>query len=246
MYEIDRGVQTRLTTNIQAQIAPVWSPDASQIAFVQGLRSGRDEFVLTTVAADGAGKPRDVYVSKDRMEISDWSRDGRYFLVDRGNIGASEIWVFPVAEPAKAFPFIQASFLQRSGQFSPDGRWVAYISQQTGRSEVYVTSFPGGESRSQVSANGGRQPRWSPDGKEIYFVAGDDQLLAATVDGRGPRFEVKDVRPLFRVNMYTGPRVGMYGYDVSLDGKRFLINDAGEASVPRVALVTNWTAELAK
>jgi Tol biopolymer transport system component len=246
VYEIDRGVQTRLTTNIQAQIAPVWSPDGSLIAFVEGLRRGRDEFVLSTVAADGAGKPREVYVSKDRMEISDWSRDGRYFLVDRGNIGASEIWVFPVAEPAKAFPFVQASFLQRSGQFSPDGRWVAYISQQTGRSEVYVTSFPGGESRSQVSANGGRQPRWSPDGKEIYFVAGDDQLLAATVDGRGPRFEVKDVRPLFRVNMYTGPRVGMYGYDVSPDGKRFLVNDAGEASVPRVALVTNWTAELQK
>jgi Tol biopolymer transport system component len=246
VYELDRGVQARLTTNIQAQIAPVWSPDGSQIAFIEGLRGGRDEFVLSTVAADGAGKPREVHVSKDRMEVTDWSRDGRYFLVDRGNIGASQIWVYPVAEPAKAYALVQTSFQHRSGQFSPDGRWVAYTSQQTGRSEVYVTSFPSGEARAQVSGNGGRQPRWSPDGREIYFVSGADEMVAASVDGSGPRFVVKDVRPLFRVNLYTGPRIGMYGYDVAPDGKRLLVNDAGEASVPRVALVTNWTAELGK
>jgi Tol biopolymer transport system component len=244
VYELDRGVQARLTTNIQAQIAPVWSPDGSQIAFIEGLRGGRDEFVLSTVAADGAGKPKEVYVSNDRMEVTDWSRDGRYFLVDRGNIGASQIWVYPVAEPAKAYPLVQTSFQHRSGQFSPDGRWVAYTSQQTGRNEVYVTSFPSGEARSQVSGNGGRQPRWSPDGRAMYFVAANDELTSATVDGSGSRFVVKDVRPLFRVNMYTGPRIGMYGYDVSPDGKRLLINDAGEATVPRVTLVTNWTAAL--
>ncbi len=244
VYELDRGVQTRLTTNVQAQIAPVWSPDGSQIAFVQGLREGRDEFVLATVAADGAGKQKDVYVSKERLEVTDWSRDGRYFLVDRGNIGASDIWVYPVADPAKGFPLVQSSFQQRNGHFSPDGRWVAYRSQQAGRSEVFVTSFPTGDARWQVSGNGGRQPRWSPDGRELYFVSATDELSAATVDGSGARFVVKVVRPLFRVNMYTGPRVGMNGYDVSADGKRFLINDAGEASVPRVALVTNWTAEL--
>ena len=109
-----------------------------------------------------------------------------------------------------------------------------------------MTSFPTGEARSQVSGNGGRQPRWSPDGREIYFVSGADEMVAASVDGSGPRFVVKDVRPLFRVNLYTGPRTGLYGYDVSPDGKRLLVNDAGEASVPRVALVMNWTAALAK
>jgi Tol biopolymer transport system component len=246
VYELDRGVQARLTTNIQAQIAPVWSPDGSQIAFIEGLRGGRDEFILSTVAADGAGKPKEIYVSKERMEVSDWSPDGRYFLVDRGNIGASQIVVYPIAEPAKTYPLVQTSFLHRSGQFSPDGRWVTYISQQTGRNEVYVTSFPGGEQRTQVSGNGGRQPRWSPDGRAIYFVTASDELAVATVDGSGPRFVVKETRPLFRVNMYTGPRSGMYGYAVSPDGKRLLINDAGDATVPRVALVTNWTAGLKK
>jgi hypothetical protein len=178
--------------------------------------------------------------------VADWSPDGRYLLVDRGNIGATDIWVFPIAEPAKAFPLVQSQFLERSGQFSPDGRWVAYTSGHTGRDEVYVTSFPSGGARWQVSGGGGTQPRWRPDGRELYFVSADGDLTAAAVNASSPRFEVKDVRPLFRANMFTGPRFGLYGYDVSADGKRFLVNDAGEAGVSRVALVVNWTAELAK
>jgi len=245
VYELDRGVQTRLTTNVQAQIAPVWSPDGSEIFFVQGLGGG-EVFVLTTLAADGAGKLKDVYRSKERLEVTDWSRDRRYLLVDRGNIGASDIWVLPVADPAKAFPLVQSPFLERSGQFSPDVRWVAYTSQHTGRDEVYVTSFPSGGARWQVSGSGGTQPRWKPDGRELYFVSADGELSAAAVDGSGSRFEVKDIRPLFRVSMFTGPRFGLYGYDVSADGKRFLVNDAVEAGQPRVALVTNWAAGLTR
>ncbi len=244
VYELDRGVQTRLTTNVQAQIAPVWSPDGSRIVFVQGLRGGRAEFVLATIAADEAGKQKDIYESKERFEVTDWSRDGRYLLLDRGNIGATDIWAFPVDDPAKAFPLVQSPFLEGSGQFSPDGRWVAYTSQHTGRDEVYVTSFPSGGARWQVSGGGGTQPRWGPDGRQLYFVSSAGELTSAAVDSSGSRLDVKDVQPLFRANMFTGPRVGMYGYDVSPDGKRFLVNDAGEAGVARVALVTNWTAEL--
>jgi eukaryotic-like serine/threonine-protein kinase len=245
VYELDRGVQTRLTTDAEAQVAPVWSPDGSEIAFVQGLGGGSD-FILSTVAADGAGQPKEKMRSKERLEVTDWSHDGRYLLVDRGNIGASDIWTFPVADPAKAFPLVRSPFLEYSGQFSPDGRWVAYVSKHTGRDEVYVSSFPSAGARWQVSGSGGAQPRWSPDGRELYFVSASDELSAASVDGTGSRFVVKDVHPLFRVNMFIGPRSGLYGYDVAPDGKRFLVSDTGEAGLTRVALVTNWTAALAK
>jgi hypothetical protein len=97
-----------------------------------------------------------------------------------------------------------------------------------------------------VSGSGGTQPRWRGDGRELFFVSANGDMTAAAVDGTGARFEVKDVRSLFRVNMFAGPRFGLYGYDVSPDGKRLLVNDAGEANVPRVALVTNWTAGLKK
>jgi serine/threonine protein kinase len=246
VYELERGVQTRLTTNVQAQVAPVWSPDGSRIVFVQGLREGREEFILAMIGANEAGKQTDIFVSKERLEVTDWSPDGRYLLANRGNISASDIWVVTVADPQNGFALVKSEFNEESGQFSPDGRWVGYISEHTGRNEVYVTSFPGGGTRWQVSASGGTQPRWSPDGRELYFVSPTDELIAAAVDGSKDRFEVNEVRPLFHARMFSGPRVGMYGYAVSPDGKRFLVNDAGEAGGARVALVTNWTAKLPK
>ena len=247
VYELDRGVRTRLTTAAQVTVSPVWSPDGAQIVFcTQELARAPLEFRLTTMSSYGAGERKIFFRSKERVEPSDWSRDGRFVLVDRGNIGAQDVWVVPVAEPDKAFPLVQTPSSERAGQFSPDGRWVAYQSLQTGRSEIYVTPFPGGGGRWQVSATGGTQPRWSRDGRELYFVSGDNDLTVATVEGTGSRFEVKDVRPLFRVNLFRGPRVGLHSYAPAPDGKRFLINDAGEAGVPRVALVTNWTALLKK
>lgn len=176
----------------------------------------------------------------------DGRKTARYVLVDHGNIGAQDVWMIPLSEPDKAAPLVQSQFPERGGQLSPDGRWVACQSIQTNRNEIYVTPFPGGGARFQVSAGGGTQPRWSADGRELYFVSAMDELMVATVDGRGTRLEVKEVKPLFRVNLYRGPRVSLHSYDVSPDGKRLLINDAGEVGVPRVALVTNWTAMLAK
>ncbi len=247
VYELERGVRTRLTTAAQVQVSPLWSPDGSEIIYSSQRISGESiEFVLTGLASDGAGARRVVYRSKERTEPTDWSRDGRYLLVDHGNIGAQDVWMIPLSEPDKAAPLVQSQFQERGGQFSPDGRWVAYQSLQTSRNEIYVTPFPGGGARWQVSATGGTQPRWSADGRELYFVSPVDDLMVATVDGLGTRFEVKEVKPLYRVNLYRGPRLGLHSYDVSPDGKRFLINDAGEVGVPRVALVTNWMTELAK
>jgi eukaryotic-like serine/threonine-protein kinase len=247
VYELERNVRTRLTNAAQVTISPLWSPDGARILYVSQSRTSLPlEFAMTIIAADAATEKKVVYRTTERLETTDWSRDGRYVLVDWGNIGSQDVWVVSLTEPVKAFPLVQTESPERAGQFSPDGRWVAYQSLQTGRNEIYVTPFPGGGARYQVSGNGGAQARWSRDGKQLYFVSGDDDLTVATVDGTGSRFEVSDVRPLFRVNLFRGPRVGLVSYAIAPDGKRFLINDAGEAGVPRVALVTNWTSELAK
>ena len=247
IVELDRGVRTRLTTNAQVIVSPCWSRDGRQIVFVTGesLDKPEVEYVLSMLPADGAGQRKVITKSSIRIEPTDWSRDGKFVLLDKGTIGATDIWAVPLAQPEKAFPLVESPFYDGSGQFSPDGRWVAYMSQQSGRFEVYVTAFPAGGARWQISANTGSQPRWGADGKTLYYVTLGGELMEASVDGQGPQFVVKDVKPRFPVNLFVGPRIS-WGYDVAADGKRFLISSAGQTEKPRVVVISNWDAGLKK
>jgi len=243
IFDLDRGIRMRSTTGALVTSSAAWSPDGSRLALLTLL--GTDQFTVAAAPANGAGTLEVLSRPEERCEPTDWSPDGRYLLCDHGNIGATDIWVLPLADPAKAFPLVATPFLDRGGQFSPDGRWVAYVSIESSRNEVYVTPFPTGGAKWRASANGGTQPRWRRDGRRLFFISADSDLMAAEVEIRGDRFEVSDARPLFRVNLYAGPRgFFMHGYDVFPDGARFLINSAGEAGQPRVALVTNWEAAL--
>ncbi len=240
IYELERGLRTRLTTDAQVIMSPVWSPDGTEILFVGGV-----DYVMKRMSSDGAGEPRVVLRSDVRIEPSDWSGDGRHVIVNRGNIGATDIWAYPLADLEKAFPLVQSPFTDFDGRFSPDGRWIAYVSMQTGRQEVYVTAFPAGGARWQVSASGGMQPHWAPDGKTLYFVSLESQLMAAAVDESQTQFRVRGVELLFPVNPFVGPRASS-GFEPSPDGKRFLVNSAGDVEVSRVVLITNWTSQLPK
>jgi hypothetical protein len=242
IQDLDRGVRQRATNQGQVISAPTWSPDGSEIAFVSQFP---EHFVLSAVPSNGAATLRTILNTKDRVEPTDWSRDGRYILCDKGELGATHVWAFPVADPSKAFAVVETTFAERSGQFSPDGRWVAYRSLESGKEEIYVTPFPGGGAKTQISVRGGTAPRWSHDGRQLYYVSTNNDLMAVEVDGRGGRFEAKTPRNRFRVNPFIGPRQGFHEYDVGRDG-RFLVNSAGEAEQPRAALVANWNAELAK
>jgi Tol biopolymer transport system component len=242
VYDLERGIRTRLTTNAQVTMSPQWSPDGTQLLFTSQIDVS--EFPLGTTPVDGGGEKKILYRSKERIEVTDWSRDGRYVLVDRGNIGATDIWAIPLAEPEKGFPIVASPAYRTGGQFSPDGNWVAYNTRETGRAEVYVSSFPGRSARWQVSANGGTQPRWSRDGRSLYFVSSAGELTEATFEIKGSQLQVRDVKPLFRVNLFTGPRLGAHGYDVAPDGKKFLLNNAGETGGARIALVSRWEAGL--
>jgi Tol biopolymer transport system component len=244
VHDLDRGVRTRLTRDERVFASPVWSPDGSEILYC--AQKPPNDYHLAVVRADGAGKKRVVLTSKDRTEPTDWSPDGRYVLIDRGNIGVSDIWVYPLADPTKAFALVQGPFWESSGQFSPDGRWVAYRSAETGRAEIYVTPFSGEGARWQISTAGGTAPRWSRDGRTLYFFSLNQEFMAATYEVRAGSFAVKEVRRLFPMNVFTGPRLGIPAYDVSPDGKRFLVSSAGESGETRVALISNWPAELPK
>lgn len=147
----------------------------------------------------------------------------------------------PLSGDRKPIPFVNTQFSEAPGTFSPDGRWVAYASNESSRNEVYVAPFPGPGGKRQVSTAGGGFPRWRRDGTEIFYVDPDRKLVAAVVNGRGVSFEVGVVKPLFETRV-TGPR---YEYAVTADGQRFLINTESEqAGSTPITVVTNWTAGL--
>ena len=195
IYELERGVRARLTTDESVLPSPLWSPDGSEILFVRGnpAEAQNPDYVVATIPSFGAGEKKIILRSPVRLETTDWSRDGRYLLFDKGNIGATDIWAMAFAQPDKPFPVVQTPFLDTTGLFSPDGRWIAYVSMQTGVWEVFVTAFPAGGAPYQVSASGGRLPLWSADGKTLYFIGPEERAHGG--GGRRKRSPVRDSDP---------------------------------------------------
>jgi Tol biopolymer transport system component len=203
--------------------------------------------------SDASSAEEPLFASDTDKVSSSWSPDGKFLLYF--NIGGSktgrDVWVLPLtpatsgakSEAAKPFPFVQTPFQDQDGKFSPDGRWVAYVSNESQRNEVYVAPFPGPGGKQQISVAGGTFPRWRGDGKEIFYVAPDQRLMAAEVTARGNTFSVGQVRPLFG----PVPVTRGYLYDVSADGQQFLLAVTPEqtASEP-LTLVENWSAGLKK
>jgi hypothetical protein len=177
---------------------------------------------------------------------SDWSRDGRYLIytADSGGPGGLDIWYLrrkPDGNGFEPVPFLEGRFNQQSGKLSPDGRFLAYCSDGSGRSEVYVRPFPEGGGQSQVSPAGGCEPRWSHDGKELFYVVGNTLMAAAVTTSAG--FSAGAVVRLFQD---AGLAQGRNRYDVSADGKRFLMIEqvqGDEAKAPAIHIVQNWFEE---
>ena len=176
----------------------------------------------------------------------DWSPDGKYLLysVDDPENGR-DLWFLERKEDGNGFdsvPFLQTSFNERAPKFSPSGRFVAYVSDQSGQDQVYVRPFPEGEGQWQVSSQGGRQPRWSRDGKELFYVEGDT-LMAVEVSTR-PSFTTGATTRLFQdANLRLTQQ---HRYDVSADGQRFVLVETIEseqAKAPSIHVVENWFAE---
>ncbi len=236
LLDAQRGTESRLTFRPAFYGNPVWSGDGRSIYF-DSDRDGVEDIFRKSVAG---GDERVVLRSPLWKNLNDASADGRFltFMNQAPGTGA-DLWALPLFGDEKPFPILITRFAEQGGTFSPDGRWIAYVSNETGRDEVYVRPFQSGTSKWQVSATGGERPRWGRDGKELFFVSADGQLMAASVKA-GATFEPGDVRALFRTD-------GILSIDVAADGQRFLAVKVLEGQKhPGLALVTDWRSELEK
>ncbi len=234
--DLKRGVASRLTFDPSPDGGPVWSPDGARIAFASE-RKGRP---LLLKSATGAGAEETLFGSEDVKNTTDWSRDGRFLLFNRNmQKTKTDIWVLPFFGDRKPFPFLQSVFTERNGRFSPDGRWVAYVSDESGRLEIYVRPFPAAGGKWQISTTGGQQPHWGADGKELFYLTPDRQLMAVEVK-LGSEFQASTPKVLLAADML--PRTALLGFEVSGDSRRFLLGVGPEDTPTPITLVLNWTA----
>jgi len=246
--DIKRNLRTRFTFDAADEMSPVWSADGRDVFFAS-RRSGRLD--IYKKPASGEGTESEIFTdNQNNLYPSSVSRDGKNLLFFTGNAVSStgnDIWVLPLTGDGKARPLVQTRFNDNYPDISPDGRWVAYTSNESGRYEIYVTPFQGPGGKWQISQGGGTYPRWRGDSAEIFFQTPDGPLMAATVDGRGTAFVVGEVKRLFaphiRVANFAGSNA--QNYDVAPDGQRFLIALTEDASIePPITLVTNWTSAI--
>ena len=175
----------------------------------------------------------------------DWSADGRFLLYDSLDPKRGfDIWALPLEGDRKPFAVVQTDFNERLAQFSPDGTWIAYQSDKTGRFEIYVQPFPGPGGDSRVSIDGGAQVRWNPNGKELFYIAADDRLMAVPIRfvSNGKTVELGTPLGLFATNVgSTAINTNRQQYAVSPDGQSFVMNSVvGEASASPITVILNW------
>src|SRR5579864_1531554 len=244
IYDLARNLRTRFTFGSGNENAGVWSPDGSSIVFNSSSKGHLD---LYRKLASGAGEEV-LYADELSKSPTSWSPDGKFILYNSrlGPRAGAGLWVLPLEGERKPFPFLKTAFNEGDGHFSPDGHWVAYESNESGRYEIYIAPFPGSGGRSQVSSAGGIQARWRSDGKELFYIAPDGWLMAAGIGVKGREMLIGPPRRLF------GPLLAVlavgYQYDVSPDGQRFLAILPNEQAAPPepLTVVLNWTAGLKK
>jgi serine/threonine protein kinase len=232
VLDLSRGVRTRLTFGPVANTSPVWSPDGKWIAYASP-RTGR--FNLYRKPSDGSGAEELLLTDDQGIDPSDWSHDGKYLIYTRGG-PTGQTWALPLQGERKPSMVLSRGAFAK---FSPDGRWLAYTSDESGAFEVYVVAFGGGQAKYQVSANAGQLPRWSRDGKELYFLDATFDIFAVPVRDAGGALQFGV--PQTVVSNWSAP---LAFYDVAPDGKKILLNRIAQQVSQSVTVVTSFTAGL--
>jgi Tol biopolymer transport system component len=239
VHDLQRGGLSAVTSADDFAFFNIWSPDGQRLTFAAETRH------IGLRSADGAGVAERLHTSETDAAPSSWSTDGRLLAFVEGHPEtAADIWIQDLSDPKRPRrPFLQTAANETYPEFSPDGRWLAYTSNQSGTEEVYVQPYPGPGPRVQVSTNGGRSPAWGRDGAEIYYWQSAMMAVAARPTSTG--FAVDAPRKLFDGGFtLTGP---VRGFDVAPDGSRFLM--ARPKPLPpqppiELVLVENWFEEL--
>ena len=240
LYELSRPVASRFTFDPGYDSAPVWSPDDDRIVFRSTRGGAGSDLYLKTVGS--AANEEVLLANESNTAPTDWSPDGEFIALRVGPRDQNDIWVFSIQDQ-KATPFLATTFNEQEGQFSPDGKWLVYVSDESGQPEIYVQPFPGPGAKWRVSTKGGGMPRWGPDGRELFYLATDQKLMRVDIK-MAPEVEIGEPQSLFLTRIKV-LGLGPTQYDVSADGQRFLVNTlVEEQDATPITLVLNWFEEL--
>jgi Tol biopolymer transport system component len=239
LLDLARGIESRFTFDPAPELFPLWSPDEERIVWLS-IREGL--FSLHRKASSGAGQEELLLRSDHQKHPTDWSGDGRFIVYQDNDPKTKwDVWVLPLDGERNPFPFAQTRFNETNGRFSPNSKWIAWTSDDSGSNEVYVQAFQNPEGRRQISIKGGDHPRWRRDGKELFYIAADGKLMAVEVKS-GAGFESGAPKELFDMRSI---RAMGGNYAVTGDARRFLVMTSIEEATPApFTVVLNWTADL--
>ena len=249
IYDVQRGVPTRFTFGPSSSVSPVWSPDGKWIAY-SSLQGGYVN--VYRKPASGMGQSELLFQGDDQHAqnwASDWSPDGRTLLYVTGNlVSTAQLWQLPLTgDDRKPKPLVPSAFVTTSPRYSPDGRWIAYACNESGRFEVYVIPSSGSGGKWQISTGGGQLPIWRHDGKELFYLSMDDNLMTVSIKLNGDSVEADAPHRLFPLANAIQSVSGLVApYDVTPDGKRFILSTVEQDKSFPINLVTNWTAAVQK
>jgi Tol biopolymer transport system component len=243
--ELSRATLSRVTFGPASETSAQWSPDGNRLAFASNASNPLGFHDLYLKSLTGSSD-KELLVKSDYDKFpDDWSRDGQWLIYEEQDPNTKfDIWLLPMSGERKPQPYLVTPFNEGHAAISPDGRWLAYASDETGRPEIYVRSFPKPGQKWQVSATGGDQPAWRRDGKELFYVAADKKLMTVPIQP-STSFEPGVPKPLFEVAIRSTPLTGSKNqYVPSPDGQRFLVVALlEETKRPPITIVLNWTSE---
>jgi dipeptidyl aminopeptidase/acylaminoacyl peptidase len=239
VLDLDHNTPIRFTSDLDPDIAPMWSPAGDRLVF----SSRKDRFNLYERPIAGRAADELLLATEQTKSATDWSHDERFLLYRSLDPQLNwDVWAMPMHGDRKPFAVVRTKFGERDARFSPDGKWIAYQSNESGRFEIYAQPFQGTGARRRISTDGGVQPQWSRDGRELFYLALDGRLVAVPVDlsPSGATLTTGTPVPLFVANLGGVQDIPLNLYLVSSDSQRFLLDTIVEEAASPIVVVVNW------